>query len=167
MTEIETGKELTSRQSLKKAKRILANYLKDYPQADATEKPHVTGSRTAFDVVWPFMKDIADHHEEMWALYLNRSNRVMACVQISKGGVSGTIADPKLIFQLALILPCPASCIILAHNHPSGNLIPSQADIQLTGRIKEGGKALEIQLLDHLIVTSPGKYYSFADEGLL
>ncbi len=85
-------------------------------------------------------------------------------MEVSTGGISGTVADPKLIFVAAL--KAGASGMIVSHNHPSGNLTPSQADMELTRKLKEGGKLLEIQLLDHIIMTSES-YYSFADEGLL
>lgn len=97
-------------------------------------------------------------------MILNRAQKVLGICEISQGGSSGTVADPKIIFALAL--KANASGIIVSHNHPSGNLRPSQADIDLTKKLKEGGKFLELQLLDHVIVTSEG-YYSFADEGLV
>ena len=102
--------------------------------------------------------------EEFKVLILNRANKVLGIVPISKGGVAGTVADPKLIFAAAL--KANGSSIILAHNHPSGALTPSQADIKLTEKLKEGGKFLDLPVLDHLIVTPYG-YYSWADEGLL
>ena len=101
-------------------------------------------------------------HEEFWILLLNRANRVIKPVQISRGGVAGTVADPKIIFKHAL--DQLASAIILAHNHPSGNLQPSQADIQLTKKLVEAGKWLDLPVLDHLIL-SDHAYYSFGDEG--
>ena len=103
-------------------------------------------------------------HEEFWVLLLNRANRVMKKKRISEGGVSGTVADPKIIYKFALEeLACG---VIVAHNHPSGNLTASQSDIDLTKKLKEAGKFLEVQLLDHLIVAGQ-KYFSFADEGLV
>ncbi len=102
--------------------------------------------------------------EQFKVLLLNRANKVLGILDVSTGGVSGTVADPKVIFVAAI--KTNACAIIMAHNHPSGNLRPSQADIDLTRRMKEGGKLLEIQLLDHVIVTTEG-YYSFADEGLV
>lgn len=102
--------------------------------------------------------------EQFKIMLTNRANRVLGILEISTGGIAGTVADPKLIFVAAL--KAGASGIILSHNHPSGNLKPSQADIDLTKKIKEGGRLLEISLLDHIIVTTEG-YYSFADEGLL
>ena len=97
-------------------------------------------------------------------LYLNRANRVIKKKKISEGGVSGTVADPKIIYKSAL--ENLASGIIVVHNHPSGNLTASQQDIALTKKLKEGAKALEIQLLDHLIIAG-NTYFSFADEGML
>ena len=97
-------------------------------------------------------------------LLLNRANRLLKKKRISEGGVSGTVADPKIIYKLAL--EELASGIIVVHNHPSGNLTASQSDITLTKKLKEAGKVLEIQLLDHLIVANQ-KYYSFADDGIL
>jgi DNA repair protein RadC len=102
--------------------------------------------------------------EQFKVLMLNRANKVLGILDVSTGGVTGTVADPKVIFVAAI--KANACAIIMAHNHPSGNLRPSQADIDLTRKIKEGGKLLEIQLLDHVIVTTEG-YYSFADEGLV
>jgi DNA repair protein RadC len=102
--------------------------------------------------------------EEAIVLCLNRANKVIGFYKLSSGGVSGTIMDPKVVFTVAL--NCGASSIILAHNHPSGNLQPSQSDKDVTEKIKAGGKLLEITLLDHIIVTEEG-YLSFADEGLI
>jgi len=130
--------------------------------SDTEEKPRITGSRDVFDILKAHLLDI--HHEEFWVLLLNRANRVIKKHQISQGGVAGTVADPKIIFKVALAEL--ASGIILAHNHPSGNLTASQSDIELTKKLKEAGKLLEIQVLDHLIVGGQ-KYFSFADEGIL
>ncbi|MBL0742103.1 JAB domain-containing protein [Chryseolinea lacunae] len=102
--------------------------------------------------------------EQFKILFVNRANRVLGIYELSTGGMSATVVDPKLIFVAALKVG--ASGIILSHNHPSGNLTPSQADISFTKRISEGAKLLEIQLMDHIILTSES-YYSFADEGLL
>ena len=95
---------------------------------------------------------------------MNRAHRVLGIYELSSGGISGTVADPKLVFMAAL--KANACCLIISHNHPSGNLKPSQADEALTRKISEAGKLLDIQVIDHVIVTSEG-YYSFADEGLL
>lgn len=102
--------------------------------------------------------------EQFKILLLNRNNRVLGIFEVSTGGISGTVADPKLIFVAAL--KANASSIILAHNHPSGNLNPSEQDMRLTKRVKEAGNMLELPVLDHVIVTPEG-YYSFADEGVL
>lgn len=130
--------------------------------ADPGEKPRVSSSQEAYDLLSGDMIDLP--HEEFWVLLLNRANRLIRKHRISEGGVSGTVADPKVIFKSAL--DHLASGIIVAHNHPSGNRTASQSDIDLTRKLKEAGKFLEIQLLDHLIVCGP-KYFSFADEGML
>lgn len=131
-------------------------------ESDPDEKPKITSSRDAYQLLTPHLLDL--QHEEFWVLILNRANRVVRKHQISQGGVAGTVADPKIIFRTAL--EELASGIIVAHNHPSGNLNASQADIDLTKKLKEGGRLLEIQLLDHIIIAGQ-KYFSFADEGLL
>lgn len=130
--------------------------------ADDDEKPRITGSRDVYDLLRSHLQDI--RHEQFWVVLVNRANCVIRKQQISQGGVAGTVADPKIIFNIAL--QELASGIILAHNHPSGNLTASQADIELTKKLKEAGKLLEIQVLDHLILAGQ-KYYSFADEGML
>ena len=126
------------------------------------DKPKITGSKDVYDLLKSELLDIP--HEAFWILLLNRANRVIKKHQISQGGVAGTVADPKIIFKIAL--EELASGVILAHNHPSGNLNASQADIDLTKKLKESGKLLEIQILDHLIIAGK-KYMSFADEGLM
>ncbi|MCE2936143.1 MAG: RadC family protein [Cyclobacteriaceae bacterium] len=123
-------------------------------------KPKIASSKDAFELLRGDLMDLPK--EEFWVLLLNRANRVIAKRRISEGGVSGTVADPKIIFKLAL--EELASGVIVAHNHPSGNLSASQQDIDLTRKLKEGGKLLEIQLLDHIIVAGT-RYYSFADNG--
>lgn len=126
------------------------------------EKPKIESSKTAFDLIKGDLMDLP--HEEFWVMLLNRANRMTRKKRISEGGVSGTVADPKIIFKLAL--DDLASGIIVVHNHPSGNLKPSDSDINLTKKIKEAGKVLEISLLDHLIIAHD-RYFSFADEGLI
>jgi DNA repair protein RadC len=126
------------------------------------EKPKIGSSNDAYELVRAELMDLP--HEEFWIILTNRAQRVLKKQQISSGGVAGTVADPKIIFKMAI--EELASGIILAHNHPSGNLAPSQADVLLTQRLKESGKLLDVQVLDHLIIA--GKtYVSFADEGLL
>jgi len=131
-------------------------------ESEPDEKPRIASSADVFDNIKAELMDIP--HEEFWVLLLNRANRITKKKQISLGGVAGTVADPKIIFKLAL--EELASGIILAHNHPSGNLTASLADIDLTKKLKEAGKLLDIQVLDHLIIAGK-RYFSFADEGLL
>lgn len=126
------------------------------------DRLEIRSSRDAFDAIAPMIMDL--QHEEFWVLMLNRGNQVLKRVQVSLGGVSGTVVDAKIIFKKALEIP--ASAIILCHNHPSGNLRPSQPDIEITNKVKEGGKLIDINVLDHLIVSERG-YFSFADEGML
>ncbi|MGB0929477.1 MAG: RadC family protein [Chitinophagales bacterium] len=126
----------------------------------AKEKKQIKGSNDAFELLHPKIADLP--HEEFWVIFMNRGNKIVSTERISIGGVAGTVADVKLIFKRALELT--VSGMILAHNHPSGNLRPSQADIQLTKKMVEAGKLLEINVFDHVIVTDMG-YYSFADEG--
>lgn len=131
-------------------------------EADAPARATITCSRDIYRVVRPHLQDLP--HEEFWVVLLNRANVVMRTVSISRGGVAGTVADPKLIFKEAL--EQLASSVILVHNHPSGNKNPSAADIALTRKLKDAGQFLDLPILDHLIYTDNG-YYSFADEGML
>jgi DNA repair protein RadC len=126
------------------------------------EKVKITCSSDIYQLMKPELLDLPK--EEFWVLLLNRANRLIRKEQISSGGVSGTVADPKIIFKSAL--EHYASSIVLVHNHPSGNLKPSQSDINLTQKMKEAGKLLEIPVLDHLIFGDNG-YMSFVDDGLL
>ena len=126
------------------------------------EKPTLSTSRTVFEIIQGDLMDLP--HEEFWVLLVNRANKFIKKKKISEGGVTGTIADPKIIFKFAL--EELATGVIIAHNHPSGNNQPSAADVQLTKNISEGGRVLEITVLDHIIVTQHG-FYSFADEGLI
>jgi len=109
--------------------------------------------------------DSIEHIEEFKLLLMNRSNSVLGILAVSKGGLSGTVTDVRLIFQGAI--KANASGIIVCHNHPSGNLNPSESDTKITRKIKDAGSIMDIQLLDHLIIISDGSYYSFADNGLL
>lgn len=104
-------------------------------------------------------------YEEFMVLLLNRANRVMGCLRLSKGGLTGTVVDLRILFGTAL--KAMASSIVIAHNHPSNNLQPSEADLELTQKIKEAGKLLDINLLDHLILGTDDNYVSFANEGWL
>ena len=127
-----------------------------------SKRPKINSSKDAYQCIHAELEDL--NHEEFKMLLLNRNNRVMQIAHISSGGVSGTVVDPKIIFKKAL--DHHACSIILCHNHPSGNLNPSQADIDITRKIVTSGKLLEIQVLDHLIISYEG-YFSFADEGLI
>lgn len=130
-----------------------------------SNRPKIGLSSDAYYVLRQHWDDsVIELVEQFKILLLNRANRVLGIVDISTGGISGTVADPKLIFGAAL--KAAASSIVLAHNHPSGNLNASSADLALTKKIKEAGKFLDIEVLDHLILTSD-KYSSFADEGLM
>lgn len=130
-----------------------------------SERPQITSSKDSYKILKQcFNADTVNYSEEFVLLLLNRANRVIGWIKISAGGIDGTICDPRIIFAIAL--QTGASSIVLAHNHPSGNLKPSTTDIALTKKIKEGGEILAIQLLDHVILTSES-YYSFADEGTL
>jgi DNA repair protein RadC len=120
----------------------------------------ISVSRDAYAYFGPKLEDKA--YEEFHILLLNRNNRVMSSEQVSHGGISGTVVDPKRVFKTAV--EQGASGIILCHNHPSGNLNPSQQDLDITRKLVAAGKLLEINVLDHIIVSIQG-YYSFADEG--
>lgn len=126
------------------------------------KRPQIKSSQDAYQVMAPLLADLP--HEEFWVIFLNRANKVIQKDQISLGGVSGTVVDAKIIFKKAL--EQLASGIILFHNHPSGNLQPSQADINITKKLKKAGTTLDINVLDHLIISEQG-FYSFADEGVL
>ena len=128
---------------------------------DAIELKKITSSKAVFDIMQPIIGELP--HEEFWVLYLNNSNKVIYKAQLSKGGITGTVVDIRLIFKMAF--EQNATGLILSHNHPSGKLIASEADLKITKRIKEAGQTLEIQVLDHLIITENG-YLSFQDEGI-
>jgi len=130
--------------------------------AGALDKPEVDTSEKAYEVVGPMLADL--NREEFVVLYLNRASRVIGINKHSKGGIAGTIVDIRLLLKDALL--CEASGMIVAHNHPSGSTSPSKSDIQLTRKIKEAAATMEINLLDHLIVTADS-YTSFSDRGLL
>jgi len=129
---------------------------------DGCEQIKINSSNDAYLHIRGDLMDL--RHEEFWVLLMNRANGIIRKKKVSEGGVSGTVADPKIIYKMAL--EELASGVIVVHNHPSGNLTASQSDIDLTKKLKEAGRFLEIQLLDHLIVAGQ-KYYSFADEGMM
>ncbi len=130
-----------------------------------SERPKISSSLSAYDILlqaWD--DDKIEFIEQFKILLLNKGNKVLGIYEISTGGISGTVVDVRLIFAAAL--KANASGIIMAHNHPSGTLIASQADNEITRKVVQAGKLLDIPVLDHLIITSEG-YYSFADEGSL
>lgn len=130
--------------------------------APIQEKPQIKSSYDAFILLQPYMADLP--HEEFWILYLNNANRVLSHEKISSGGINAVITDLRLIFKK--IIDKRATGIVVAHNHPSGSLQPSNADIQITQKLKEAAKIFDITLFDHLIITNK-HYYSFADEGII
>lgn len=128
----------------------------------ALQRPAVKNSKDAYEI---FDTNITDHsREEFWIILLNQGNKVIKAECISKGGLSGTVADPKVIFKKAL--ENNAAAIVLGHNHPSGETKPSQQDINLTNKLLQAGKSLEIRVLDHIVI-GKNSYFSFTDEGLL
>lgn len=132
----------------------------------ASDRLQVKSSRNAFEI---FLKhwdlDSIEHVEEFKLMLLTRSNKVLGIASISKGGISGTVTDVRIILQYAI--KANASGIIICHNHPSGNLQPSESDLALTKKIKESASVMDIQLLDHLIVVPEGEYYSTTDNGII
>ena len=142
------------------AKEVQAKYIKK----DNLHNIKVTGSQSVAEFIKKVYPVEIDYREAFMCLYLNRANNTISFTVVGLGGISGTVADPKVIFQHALL--CNASSVILIHNHPSGNLKPSQSDITLTEKIKKAGSFLDIPILDHVIITEDS-YFSFADEGIL
>lgn len=129
---------------------------------EVVELQKITSSKSIFELMQPVIGELS--HEEFWIIYLNNSNKVLSKSQLSKGGITGTLVDVRLVFKAALEMG--AVSIILSHNHPSGALQPSEADKQITKKLKLAGESLDIRILDHLIITE-NHYYSFADEGIL
>jgi DNA repair protein RadC len=130
--------------------------------AESPDVIQIKCSKDVADIFQPILSDLA--HEEFWILFLNRSNKVINRMKLSQGGISGTVTDVRMVMKKAI--EYLASGIIVCHNHPSGNLNPSESDSKITLKIKEAGNLMDIQLLDHLII-SDKDYYSFADNGLL
>jgi DNA repair protein RadC len=131
-------------------------------EGEPRERPRIAQSAHAYEELRAKLADLP--HEEFWLLFLDRGMRLIESRRVSMGGLHGTVADPKVIFRHAL--EKGASCIVVAHNHPSGQLRPSEEDIRLTRKLMEGGRMLDILVQDHLIITATG-YYSFADNGQL
>lgn len=126
------------------------------------KEPKINSPKDVFQIMQPLIGEL--HHEEFWVLFLSNSNKVLAKKQISKGGLTATLVDIRLLYKRALELASIG--IIVCHNHPSGNILPSTSDKELTRKIKKAGATLDIKLLDHLIITEK-TYFSFADEHLL
>ena len=129
---------------------------------DALVMAKITSSKSVFEIMQPLIGELP--HEEFWIIYLNNSNKVIHKSQLSKGGITGTLVDTRLVLKEALQLG--ALGLILAHNHPSGTLQPSQSDKNITQKLKTAAQSLDIKVLDHLIITETS-YFSFADESLL
>ncbi len=129
---------------------------------EAQKITKVTSSKSVYELLQPKLGDL--QHEEFWIVYLNNSNKVLQTTQLSKGGITGTLVDVRLVMRQALELGSVA--LILAHNHPSGTLKPSNADKQITQKLKSAAQALDLKVLDHLIITQEA-YFSFADEQIL
>lgn len=123
-------------------------------------QPQITSSDTVFEIFHPILADL--RHEEVWVLLLNRANKVLKKIQVSKGGVTGTVVDIRMIMKEAI--DSLASAMVLCHNHPSGNSNPSDDDDNITRRLKEAGQIMDIRLLDHIIVCDHS-YYSYMDRG--
>lgn len=130
--------------------------------ADVMAKKKISGSKDVFEFFQPVLADLP--YEEFWILLLNRSNKIIEKFKISQGGISGTVIDVRMILKNAI--EKLASSIILCHNHPSGNLQPSEADKKITTKLKDAARIMDMQVLDHLIITD-SSFYSFADEGIL
>lgn len=129
---------------------------------EALKKQKISSSESVFEVMQPIIGEL--HHEEFWIIYLNNSNKVIQKNQLSKGGVTGTLVDVRLVLKTALEVG--AIGLVLVHNHPSGTLEPSEADKQITQKLKTAAQSIDIKVLDHLIITEKA-YFSFADDGLL
>lgn len=129
---------------------------------EAVEWDKITSSKAVFNIMQPIIGELL--HEEFWVLFLNNSNKVIHKAQLSKGGITGTIVDTRIIFKTAL--EYNAISLILTHNHPSGKLLASDSDKDITRKLQLAGKQMDIMILDHVIITE-SNYYSFADEGIL
>lgn len=128
-------------------------------EQEVPELVKINSSRVIFDVMQPIIGELA--HEEFWVLYLNNSNQIVHKAQLSKGGITGTVVDVRLVLKIAL--EQNALSFVLVHNHPSGKLLPSDSDVEITKKIKMAAKQMDMYILDHVIVAENG-YYSFADD---
>ena len=153
---------MVQEQTAFKVAEVEVSYKSNY---NITERPQINSSHDAYNILMQHWRlGSIEHLEEFKVILLNTNNRVLGIVDISVGGVSGTLADPRIIFAVAL--KTNTSKMILSHNHPSGNTRPSDADKKLTQKLKDGGKLLDIEVCDHIIVTNHS-YYSFADECMM
>ncbi|MGY3055591.1 DNA repair protein RadC [Pedobacter sp. UYEF25] len=157
-----TSKETKNQLSIHQVAEIEVSY---HPHFKASERPKISSSLVCYEILkHNWNNNTIEYKEDFNILLLNRANNVLGIHQISTGGQAGTVVDPKMIFSVAL--KAGAASIILSHNHPSGNLNPSEQDRSITGRLVECGKLLDINILDHMIVTK-NAYFSFLDEGLM
>ena len=131
-------------------------------QQEVLERQQISSSKDAFEILQPHLSDLRT--EEFWAIFLNHQNKILYKTCLFRGGIASSVADVRVIFKTAL--EHFSTQIIVAHNHPAGSLKPSKEDISITQKIKEAGKLLDIELLDHLILTQ-NNFFSFKDEGLL
>ncbi len=159
-------KQLTTFKGIGEAKAISIIAAMELGRRRRLEDPlpltKITSSKTVFEIMQPIIGDLP--HEEFWVLYLNNSNNIINKIQLSKGGITGTVVDVRLAFKVAV--EHNATGMILCHNHPSGTLIASDADRQITKKLKLAGESLDVKVLDHLIITE-ADYFSFSDEGIL
>lgn len=131
-------------------------------QQEVLERQQISSSKDAFEILQPHLSDLQT--EEFWAIFLNHQNKILYKTCLFRGGIASSVADVRVVFKTAL--EHFSTQIIVAHNHPAGSLKPSKEDIKMTQKIKEAGKLLDIDLLDHLILTQ-NNFYSFKDEGIL
>ena len=131
-------------------------------QQEVLERQQISSSQDAFEILQPHLSDLQT--EEFWAIFLNHQNKILYKTCLFRGGIASSVADIRVVFKTAL--EHFSTQIIVAHNHPAGSLKPSKEDINITQKIKDAGKLLDIDLLDHLILIQ-NKYYSFKDEGIL
>lgn len=150
---------------MKQYKTLIKERILQVKESDSSfQKAKIKSSKDAYDYIKQFYKDDISIFESFFILLLNRQNNTIGYAKISQGGIIGTIVDVKIIAKY--VVDTLASSVILAHNHPSGNKIPSNADKSITNKIKEGLKLFEVQVLDHIVLTEED-YYSFADNGML
>jgi DNA repair protein RadC len=149
----------------------VSDYSGNLPELKLQYKPsefickQLKNSKDSRDVFVRLFEDSVNIYESMFAIYLNRANKTIGFVRISQGGLSGTVIDSRVILKYAI--ESLATGVIICHNHPSGNHLPSETDKRITEKLKQACNTLDINLLDHIIITSTDAYYSFADNGLI